>query len=917
MTLQATTSRWFGDPKSLIALYNAALLKFVLDKCQLYYLRMIALSSTCVTSEIDVYPKKATRRSATEPTMVTDRHRSQALLAVLLFSWACPVASQPEDGYTLRSNRVTVSSASQWESWTTQPGVRVIDDDGTVRPRQLVDQFNAATNATEFSYSLLQEQDIVHQGGISAAGTNRDSALYLIDGDSTTYWEPDRDASIDDWFVEVDLGRSLIISRIELRFVGESEGDPFLRFRVLISDGLPNFEKEKTFSRVGLINRPNKDQRTFSFDIDPQRPVPAGIEGEIAQFVRIDVLDTDGPRAQEISLAQYELLPEEQRGAVDYFRTTASGRELLVAREVWEGLPEDLRGPIRWYRHERPRLAEVKVIALGENVIGVTQRAVVRDADAGGFDFFLFQIFSDGLYSSWFPVQPYDELRDRNQVAIDLRARYWLNRIKLLAPQSPPQIYQIRISDGALDPSGDLVWTTFPERRNRSEHQHVEEAFPTQKVQYIEVRRLGFSGVEQEVGNLSEIQAYGEGFVSNVEMISPFIRLGQQRMMMTVDWDGVALSGTRIEISTRAGDEIVQVPHYFAITGREISKNLWERIPESLRDDPTIEEIPGPDWSNWSETYVTPGEIFRSPTPSRNALVRVRLTSDDPFRAPEISSLQLRFRPPLVNKVIAEVDPSFGVEPGIVQQFTLYFRPRFAADNPGFDRVQLRSSAAAAMEPIRIVQGSDTSIGFGFAAVLWDADEGINRIELTPADGGFDLHYPEPVESAVRGALYAITFRTRVFLQSTTFRLGFARDTIPGVLQVASEGDATEIASGASLSVVSDLRGVPLLDELSITPTVITPNGDGINDELAIGLSVFHVEREKSLIVELFDLSGRRVRDLTRVQIHPSGDHTFVWDGRDASGRLVAPGTYVVRAAFVADGTTGTVSRTRIVGLVY
>ncbi|MEE2831574.1 MAG: FlgD immunoglobulin-like domain containing protein [Candidatus Latescibacterota bacterium] len=840
--------------------------------------------------------------------------RSLLLLCILMA--VGPARGQGPEGYSPFGNRVTVSRASQWEAWTTQPGVRVIDVSGTVSPRRLVDQFNAATNATEFTYSLLQDQDFVHQGGISAAGTNQDSALYVIDGDSSTYWEPDRDADLNDWFIEVDLGRSLIISRIELRFVDESLGDPFLKFRVLISDGLPNFDNEKSFFRVGLVNRPNKDQRTFSFDITPQRPVPEGIEGEIVQFVRIDVLDSDAGRAEEVSLTEYFLLPDEERGAVDYFRVTASGRELLVSQVVWEQLPPELRGPVRRYRYERPRLAEVKVFALGENVVGVTQRDVQRGNNEGGFDFFLFQTFTDGLFASWFPVRPYDELRDRNQVRIDLRARYWLNRIKLLAPQSPPQVYQVRISDGALDPGGDLVWTTFPERRNRSEYQHVEEAFSTQKVRFIEVRRLEFSGVEQEEGNLSEIQAYGEGFVSEVEMTSPFIRLGQQRLVTAVDWDGQALPGTRIEITTRSGDEIVQIPHYFAITGREISRDLWERIPESVRTEPVIEEVPGPDWSNWSEPYLTPGE-FRSPTPSLNALVRVRLISDDPQRAPDISSLQLRFRPPLIDKVVAEIAPSFGVEPGVDQEFTLYFRPMFARGNPGFDELRLRSSSAAPVEPLRIVRGSETTVGFGFALVLWDAEQGISRVELTRAEGGFDVRFPAPIESTAGGALYAITFRTRVFLQSTTFRLQFARDGIDGVVQAAGEGDATDVVSSGSLSVVSDLEGVPLLDELSIAQAVITPNGDGINDELVIGLSVFHVEGEKPIVLEIFDLSGRRVRDLTRVQSNPSGDHTFVWDGRDESGRLPPPGNYIIRAAFVADGTIGTVSRARIVGLVY
>lgn len=831
---------------------------------------------------------------------------------------ASVVAGQPSEDYRLLPDRVVIADSTHWQSWTAPAGVRVIEADGTVRPRRLVDEFDATANASDFTYSLLQDADEVSRGGIGMAGTNADSALHVIDDDPTTYWEPDRDDDLEDWFIEVDLGRALVVTRVELRFVDEGQGDPFLKFRVLVSDGLPNFDDEKTYSRVGLVSAPNKETRRFVFDVEPTRPVPEGIEGEITQFVRIDVLDSDGPRAEVVTAAAYLDLPEADRGAIDHFRTTSSGRLLLVSQDVWEQLPEQLRGPVRHYRHERPRLAEVRVFALGENVVGLTQRERQRDLDEGGFDYFLFQTFTDGLYSSWFPMRPYDVLRDLNQVGIDLGARYWLNRIKLLAPQSPPQLYQVRISDGALDPSGDLVWSTFPERSNPAEFQHVQESFPTQKVRYIEVRRLAFSGVEQEEGNLSEIQAYGEGFVSDVSMVSDFIRLGRQRLITQLDWEGEVPPGTRVEISTRSGDEIVQIPHYFAITGREISRELWERIPESVRTEPVIEEVPGADWSNWSEPYAAASEAFRSPTPSRNVLARVRLISDEPLRAASISSLQLRFRPPLVDKILAEIDPSFGVEPGVDREFTLYFRPTFVAANPGFDVARLRSSSSAAVTPVRVVRGTDASVRFATAPVLWAADgSGNGQVSVEAAAGGFDMRFRDTVRPVTGAALYAVTFRTRVFLQSTTFGLQVERDSLPGVTQSASDGDASEVAPGRGLAVVSDLEGVPLLDELTLSTTTCTPNGDGVNDEVRIDVAIFHVEGDKELAVEVYDISGRRVRDLTRHTAQPSGDHRFLWDGRDDAGRRLPPGHYVVRAAFRAEGTTGTVARLRLVGLVY
>ena len=66
-------------------------------------------------------------------------------------------------------------------------------------------------------------------------------------------------------------------------------------------------------------------------DIEPLRPSSPGLEGEVVQFVRIDLLDTDGPRAAEVSRDQYLSLPPEDRGAVDYFLRNHPHRKLDVA----------------------------------------------------------------------------------------------------------------------------------------------------------------------------------------------------------------------------------------------------------------------------------------------------------------------------------------------------------------------------------------------------------------------------------------------------------------------------------------------------------------------------------------------------------------------------------------------------------
>ena len=301
------------------------------------------------------------------------------------------------------------------------------------------------------------------QGGIRAVGSGQDSAPFVLDGNPNTYWEPQRTNSLDHWFLEIDLGRAVIAHRVVLRFVAAGQGDPFLKFRVTASDGLrwgQGRDQRRRFFRVGLETKPNKDQREYVFDIAPDRQVPVGIEGEIVQFLRIDVLDTNGPRAEAVSAETYAFLAAEDRGAIDYFRVTAAGREILVAERDYFDLPSGERGPVRYYRHERPRLAEVEVYSLGQNVVQLTQSEIERGADERGFDFLFRRIFSDGLYSSGFNVPIYDPVANEGQLKIDLGAKYWLDRIKLLAPanEMPPLAYQLRLSDGALSPNGERVW---------------------------------------------------------------------------------------------------------------------------------------------------------------------------------------------------------------------------------------------------------------------------------------------------------------------------------------------------------------------------------------------------------------------------------------------------------------------------
>ena len=61
--------------------------------------------------------------------------------------------------------------------------------------------------------------------------------------------------------------------------------------------------------------------------------------------------------------------------------------------------------------------------------------------------------------------------------------------------------------------------------------------------------------------------------------------------------------------------------------------------------------------------------------------------------------------------------------------------------------------------------------------------------------------------------------------------------------------------------------------------------------------------------LRIYDVRGRLVRELVQ-GTRPSGDHSAEWDGRDGSGRELAPGIYFLR--FTGNGVTETRKLVRV-----
>ena len=81
-----------------------------------------------------------------------------------------------------------------------------------------------------------------------------------------------------------------------------------------------------------------------------------------------------------------------------------------------------------------------------------------------------------------------------------------------------------------------------------------------------------------------------------------------------------------------------------------------------------------------------------------------------------------------------------------------------------------------------------------------------------------------------------------------------------------------------------------------------------------IQIDLAKVQHPQALTVALYDLAGRQMRVLWDGQPAAAGRKRLAWDGRDESGRLVAPGHYLLRVEIDAD--RGDVW-TGLVGVVY
>lgn len=564
--------------------------------------------------------------------------------------------------------------------------------------------------------------------GVSRVGSNDELAAHIVDGDMETYWEPDLDADSDKWWIEVDLGRTVVVEKVVLHFVDEELGDPFRQLRVQLAPQQKLIQSQSgalQFRVVGRTRAPNIDQRTMTFSSEETLGFAEDDKGKtewtgrMAQTLRILVGDSKLRRAREITQQQWTDLDESDRGDILYFIRDTAGFEEPIDQATHESLPLEQQGNKEYYIRERPRLAEVEVWGWGDNLSpsmiggGGSVDFAGPEVPVAGFDADWNTSFR---MTAWFDSNP-----QANIMIVDIGARVWLDAMRLAVHSIPG--YIVEVADGTRDPSGRLRWrqVSAADRTEGGFTRAADNFDPPLQIRFLNLRLPGIERTGGFFYSLTEVQLYTEGFVAEAPMTSDIIRLPGPRNFGAIRWDpgpDIAPEGAEAEVRTRTGDLLVQEIRYFDKNGiRKNSKEDWEKLISSFRGPIDTTFALGSGWSPWSQKYLQPGDRVTSPGLRNFMQVQTRFTSRDRFKAAEIKSIEIDLVPPVARSLVGEIWPQETL-PGQVDTFEVFLQSTFingpaSFRTPGFDEILLQAPPGVDLHLLELSVGTEEELAQG------------------------------------------------------------------------------------------------------------------------------------------------------------------------------------------------------------
>ena len=477
--------------------------------------------------------------------------------------------------------------------------------------------------------------------------------------------------------------------------------------------------------------------------------------------------------------------------------------------------------------------------------------------------------------------------------AVFVLQRIFLHRGVLNDDERSLRGYEFYVNDGdSLNFIGDKpVYSLIAQDRSHGLPE-LDLSFSPTQVRYFKLRSTGERGFQ-----MGDLEVFGLGVTPFAQYISRVIDLGDAANMGPVNVYTSINGEAKTQFSTKTG-YVANDSLYFSQTGipgefEEVSLDDFDRtldpsyagiIRENTRD-----------WSTWSPPYAQlENAEINAPDNRRYFQFQFRLLSGSLLDKAVVDSVVINYTTPAIaDSVIAEISPTTAIL-GQENDFTYHLRSVTANDKRGFDTVIIRTPFAARATGLSI-----------------DGIE-INDFTWQGVDGRLQVAFPNN-RITRSGQAIDVHFTSLMTISGTEFRGEVADSQSDAFPQRIIFGNANEEAVDNTL-VVSARIDNKLFTGVDFSSDIITPNGDGINDQIALKYVLLKATDPVGVQVIIYDLSGREVRRLYNAR-DSSGPNQVAWDGRADDNTTVPPGLYLIRLE--ANTDAGDATQMRSVAVVY
>ncbi len=445
----------------------------------------------------------------------------------------------------------------------------------------------------------------------------------------------------------------------------------------------------------------------------------------------------------------------------------------------------------------------------------------------------------------------------------------------------------------------------------------AEVLFPLQFIRFIRLHVNSPNPFE-----IAEFQFFGTGFAPQASYTSKIIDLGEAANFSRLEWtveglrqegtNQVVVEGSDTEIAIRMRTGMDDNPRvFFRLVDRftrereVVTEDEYNKLSQNERGGFQDDQV---NWSLWSSPFTSSGQRIALPSPRRYFQFEIAMKSQSILDGIQATSLSVEHSiPPLAQQLIGEVsvldDPrpprSVAVVPvGQFVTFAYDLIADVAGTDIGFDAIRI-------FTPSSQPKFGELSIG--------NPPEKVEPTEIIEELGSLTVLFPSSHRITGRDVLQII-FDAQVFVQGSFLNAEVFDTQSEEVPQRVLSGDANPDVTTNTLRVLTAAESArEILSSFEVTPRVFSPNGDAINEEALIALTLSQLVVPVEVEVAIFDLAGRRVRTLAGEE--RSGNHIRAWNGRDDSKQLLPVGIYLVKVSVNADQESFVQAET--VGIVY